>query len=141
MDELRRKVLGRPTRKVDVIVSLVPGDGQAFRGPRPGRVGANDFEFWKVRRNFVDGDGLTILQLDAHAAGSPCTCRRHPAMKQDRHVEFRALFPQRVKAHVVWEKMLAGWVKLAHARKSQVFAASDFVQSQLSGPGIDGTES
>src|SRR5262249_45533274 len=116
MDELRRKVLGRPTGKVDVIVSLVSGDGQTFRGPRPGRVGTNDFEFWKVRRNFVDGDGLTILQLDAHAARSPRTCRPHPAMKKNRHVEFCALFPQRVKAHVVWEKMLPGRIKLAHAR-------------------------
>src|SRR5262245_28095570 len=61
VDELRRKILGCPTGKIDVIVSLMPGDGQAFRGPRPGRVGANDFEFWKVRRNLVDGDGLAVF--------------------------------------------------------------------------------
>src|SRR5499426_4918056 len=32
VNELCRKVLWRPTGKIDVIISLVPGDGQAFRG-------------------------------------------------------------------------------------------------------------
>src|SRR5262245_22872182 len=35
VDEFRRKVLWRPTGKIDVVISLMAGDGQAFRCPRP----------------------------------------------------------------------------------------------------------
>jgi hypothetical protein len=43
VDELRREVLRRPTGKIDVVVGLVAGDGQAFRRPGPSRVGTDDF--------------------------------------------------------------------------------------------------
>src|SRR4029453_1919397 len=44
------------------------------------------------------------------------------------------------KAHVVRKEMLPRRIKLAHARQSQVFATSDFVQSHPPGPGIDGAK-
>ena len=101
---------------------------------------ADDFQLGKIRRHFVEMDRLAIFQFDAHAAGGAGAGRRHAAVKQDRHIEFGALFPERIEADVVGEKMLARRIEFAHARQSQIFAAFDFVQGELAGPRIDGAE-
>src|SRR5438046_10711443 len=101
-------------------------DRQALFSPRPSRVRADDLQFRKISRYFVYGDGLAVFQFNPHAARSSRARRRHTAVKEDRQPEFRALFPQRIEANVVGEKVLPSGIQFTHAAQPQFLAVATF---------------
>src|SRR3970040_2689476 len=60
LHELRRKILRRPARKVDVDIGFVPGNGEALRLPGPRWMGGDDLELRKIGGHLVYVNGLGI---------------------------------------------------------------------------------
>src|SRR6266581_2162536 len=62
MDELRREVLRRPARQVDVDLQLVQRDGDRFVLPRERRVRKHDLERREVDGDVVHVDRVRVLE-------------------------------------------------------------------------------
>src|SRR5690625_1289312 len=69
LHELRREVLGRPTRQIDVHPRLVRGHRQRLVLPGEGGVGQDDVHIREVGRHIVDQHGVGVLQPDTTTAG------------------------------------------------------------------------
>src|SRR5262249_52910590 len=59
--ELRRKILGRPTRQIDENIGFVQTDGERLVLPGPGGMGNNDRHVREIDRNIVKVIGLEYL--------------------------------------------------------------------------------
>ena len=103
-------------------------------------MGADDLQLRKIGGDFVQINRLAVFQFNAHAARRAGSRRRHAAVKQNRHVELGAFFPKRIKANVVGKKVLPRRIELAHPVQTEIFTATNFIQCELAGPGIDGAE-
>lgn len=69
--QLWRKILGRPTGKIDIDIGLVQTDRQRFILPGPGRVGNDERAIREINRHIVQVDWVGIGQPQATATCIP----------------------------------------------------------------------
>src|SRR5215216_2558672 len=75
-------VFGRVAAQVEVYVGLVTGNGQAFVGPWPGRVGGDDGQVWKISRQMVQVNGSGVVQSLAAPARGASASGHHARVEQ-----------------------------------------------------------
>src|SRR5215471_9838243 len=101
LDELRREVLRRPARQVDVDLRLVGGDTERLVLPGEGRMRQDDLHPGEADRHVVDVQRVGVLQADPAAAGHTGADAGLAGVEQRDRPEFLDRLVQAVRHPVV----------------------------------------
>ena len=95
----------------------------------------------KSASDIVEVNRLGILELGSASFRSAGAGGRQAAVKKHRQSMLLDLFPERIEAQIVGEKMLPRGIELTDSMQTQLFfAAANLLERQLSLPRIDDAE-